>query len=74
MECPKYETQREDLVQVVKKTIVREEWEKRLEEDDEAIWTVLGLCGGREETERIVKAVRKYLTSSWENRTRIGIE
>lgn len=39
-----------------------------MEDDDGAIFTALGLYRGRKGTERIVKAMKKKITSKWEER------
>ena len=58
VECSKYEEQRRRLVGSVISVIGAEEWQRRLDEKDGGICTVLGLYGGKEETEKITEFVK----------------
>ena len=51
VECSNYERQRARLMDSVITVIGREEWNRRIEEEDGAICTVLGLYGDRKEAE-----------------------
>ena len=54
------------------RTVGREEWHRRLEEEEAGgILTVLGLYReeGHREREQIIRAVREFLVQAWETRS-----
>ena len=63
------EEQREKLITVIVGVIGKEEWDRRVEEGDRAICTVLGLEGDRKETDRIINETKMFLAQCWEKRT-----
>lgn len=52
------------------RVIGREEWDKRLEEENRGTCMVLGLFGSREETECIVPYTKEFLSQCWQTRAR----
>lgn len=70
-ECSNYERQRGELI--VEVTVIsRKEWTRRLEENNWAIFTVLGLYGDKQETKkRLVKLVKVFLAKCWEKRAQM---
>ena len=70
VECPGYREQRGRLVESIKGILGLTEWQKRLEEEDGGILTVLGLYESGEKSERIVRETKKFLAMAWEIRTR----
>ena len=70
MECDRYEEERGRLIGCIIRTVGREEWLRRLEEEEGGILTVLGLYRGegQREKEQIVRAVKEFLVQAWERR------
>ena len=68
VECSSYENHRARLMTAIKAAIGEEEWVRRVEEEDAALCTVLGLYGNRQETESIVSHTKRFLTLCWEKR------
>lgn len=60
--------QRGESVDSVVTVIGKEEWDRRLKEDNGAICLVLGLYGDKKETGRILKLTKMFLTQCWERR------
>ena len=71
VECRGYEEQRERLIAAVVEVIGEEEWARRLEEEEAALCTVLGLYGDRQETKRLVGHTKVFLTQCWERRSEL---
>lgn len=62
VECVRYEEERRILIAEITETIGEEEWNKRLDEEDGGITTVLGLYSGNsKETDKVVKCTKKFL-------------
>lgn len=74
VECDKYNGQRSTLINSVETVIGRTEWHRRLEEEDGAICTVLGLYGDSVEAERIVPSTKAFLKQCWEIRAQQGTD
>ena len=71
VECDRYEEERGRLIGRAIATVGREEWRRRLEEEEDGgILTVLGLYReeGQREREEIVKAVKEFLVQAWKRR------
>ena len=69
VECERYEEERRQLVTDIINIIGEEEWTRRLEEEDGAITTALGLYeDSRKETDRLIKCTKKFLLQIWEKR------
>ena len=72
VECDRYEEERGRLIGCIMRTVGREEWHRRLEEEEAGgILTVLGLYReeGHREREQIIRAVREFLVQAWERRS-----
>ena len=72
VECDKYNEQRRRLIDAVITVIGKEEWERRQGEEDGGICTVLGLYGGKEETEKLAEPAKTFLVQCWNIRQHRG--
>ena len=73
VECDRYEEERGRLIGRAIATVGREEWRRRLEEEEDGgILTVLGLYRGECQRARevIVRAAKVFMGKAWEKRPR----
>ena len=69
VECRKYEEERHRLISSVVEVIGEEEWNRRVEEEEGGITTILGLYRDKEEAKKIVPCVKTFLVKSWKKRS-----
>ena len=73
VECSRYEEERRILIGEITEIIGEEEWNKRLDEEDGGITTVLGLySSNNRESDEVVKCTKKFLQKSVEKRQRLS--
>ena len=68
LECPRYNEERMELLNIVTDSIGMNEWDERKREDDHGMCILLGL--GKGKNRRVTVAMKEFLEMAWNKRAR----